>query len=136
MEHRLIKHGFILIFLALITGFVIPAAEAPRLALSAHTIALMSGILLLAIAGIWHRLVLSERQLKVTYWGWIYSSYANWFAILFGALTGAGRMTPLAANGMTGTDFSELVVAFLLVSLSLAALVSASLSIWGVARKS
>ena len=62
MADRLIKHGFILIFLALVTGFVIPQAESPRLALSAHTIGLLSGILLLAVAGIWSRLRLSERQ--------------------------------------------------------------------------
>ncbi len=82
MENRLIRHGFILILLSLFTGFAILAAEAPRLAMSAHTIGLMSGILLLAIAGIWSRLALSEGQLKVTYWGWIYASYANWLGIL------------------------------------------------------
>lgn len=135
MENRLIRHGFILILLSLFTGFAIPAAEAPRLALSAHTIGLMSGILLLAIAGIWSRLALSEGQLKVTYWGWIYASYANWLGIFLGALTGAGRMTPLASKGVTGSDASELLVAFFLISLSLAALVSTALSIYGITRK-
>ena len=135
MENRLIRHGFILILLSLFTGFAIPAAEAPRLALSAHTIGLMSGILLLAIAGIWSRLALSEGQLKVTYWGWIYASYTNWLGILLGALTGAGRMTPLASKGVTGSDASELLVAFFLISLSLAALVSTALSIYGITRK-
>ena len=135
MENRLIRHGFILILLSLFTGFAIPAAEAPRLALSAHTIGLMSGILLLAIAGIWSRLALSEGQLKVTYWGWIYAGYANWLGILLGALTGAGRMTPLASKGVTGSDASELWVAFFLISLSLAALVSTALSIYGITRK-
>lgn len=135
MENRLIRHGFILILLSLFTGFAIPAAEAPRLALSAHTIGLMSGILLLAIAGIWSRLALSEGQLKVTYWGWIYAGYANWLGILLGALTGAGRMTPLASKGVTGSDASELLVAFFLISLSLAALVSTALSIYGITRK-
>lgn len=135
MENRLIRHGFILILLSLFTGFAIPAAEAPRLALSAHTIGLMTGILLLAIAGIWSRLALSEGQLKVTYWGWIYASYANWLGILLGALTGAGRMTPLASKGVTGSDASELLVAFFLISLSLAALVSTALSIYGITRK-
>ena len=78
MTDGLIKHGFILIFLALVTGFAIPQAESPRLALSAHTIGLLSGILLLAIAGIRQRLRLSGRQLLITYWGWVYSGYANW----------------------------------------------------------
>ena len=83
MTDRLIRHGFILIFLALVTGFVIPQTASPRLALSAHTIGLLSGILLLAVAGIWGRLRLSERQLRITYWGWVYSGYANWGGILF-----------------------------------------------------
>ncbi len=135
MPDKLIKHGFILIFLALVTGFAIPQAQSPRLALSAHTIGLFSGILLLAVAGIWERLRLSERQLRVTYWGWVYSGYANWAGILFGSMTGAGRMTPLAANGATGGDLPEMIVGFLLISLSLAALGAAGLSIWGMRAK-
>ena len=76
MERNLVKHGFVLILLSLLTGFVIPIAEAPRLALSAHTIGLISGILLLTLSAVWKYLVLSERQEKVAYWGWLYSSYA------------------------------------------------------------
>ena len=131
MTDRLIMHGFILIFLALVTGFVIPQTASPRLALSAHTIGLLSGILLLAVAGIWGKLCLSERQLRITYWGWVYSGYANWGGILFGAMTGAGRMTPLASNGATGADLPEMLVGFLLISLSLAAFIAAGLSILG-----
>ena len=67
MADRLIKHGFILIFLALVTGFVILQTESPRLALSAHNIGLLSGILLIAVAGVWARLRLSERLLCITY---------------------------------------------------------------------
>ena len=135
MPDKLIKHGFILIFLALVTGFAIPQAQSPRLALSAHTIGLLSGILLLAVAGIWERLRLSERQLRVTYWGWVYSGYANWAGILFGAMVGTGRMTPLASGGATGADLPEILVGFLLISLSFAALIAAGLSIWGMVRK-
>jgi len=135
MTDGLIKHGFILIFLALVTGFVIPQAESPRLALSAHTIGLLSGILLLAVAAIWQRLRLSERQLRITYWGWVYSGYANWAGILFGAMVGAGRMTPLASDGVTGAYLHEKLMGFLLISLSLAAFIAALLSIWGIVRK-
>ena len=135
MTDGLIKHGFILIFLALVTGFAIPQAESPRLALSAHTIGLLSGILLLAVAGIWQRLRLSERQLGGTYWGWVYSGYANWAGILFGAMVGTGRITPLASGGATGAELPEMLVGFLLMSLSLAALIAAGLSIWGLVRR-
>ena len=134
MERNLIKHGFVLILLSLLSGFVIPLAEAPRLALSAHTIGLISGILLLTLSAVWKYLVISERQEKVAYWGWVYSSYANWFAILFGAAVGTGRMTPLASRGTEATDSAELFVGFLLISLSIAALLAVSLSIIGVIR--
>ena len=135
MTDGLIKHGFNLIFLALVTGFAIPQAESPRLALSAHTIGPLSGILLLAVAGIWQRLRLSQRQLRVTYWGWVYSGYTNWAGILFGAMVGTGRMTPLASGGATGAELPEMLVGFLLMSLSLAALIASNLSIWGLVRR-
>jgi len=134
MERNLVKHGFVLILLSLLTGFVIPIAEAPRLALSAHTIGLISGILLLTLSAVRKYLVLSERQEKVACWGWLYSSYANWFAILFGAMVGTGRMTPLASRGIEATDTAELFVAFLLISLSIAALLAVCLSIVGGVR--
>lgn len=134
MERNLIKHGFVLILLALLTGFIIPVTEAPRLALSAHTIGLISGILLLTLSAVWKRLTLSDRQEKLAYWSWIYSSYANWFAILFGAVAGTGRMTPMASRGMEGASSAELFVAFLLISLSVAALLAVGLSIFGLSR--
>ena len=134
MERNLVKHGFVLILLSLLTGLVIPLAEAPRLALSAHTIGLISGILLLTLSAVWKHLVLSDWQEKVAYWGWVYSSYTNWFAILFGAAVGTGRMTPLASRGIEATDAVELFVALLLISLSIAALLAVSLSIIGVIK--
>lgn len=136
MERDLMKHGFILILLSLLTGFAIPAAEAPRLAVSAHTIGLMGGVLLLAVSAVWQKMVLTEKQERVVYWGWVYSSYANWFAILFGAITGAGRMTPVAARGATASDAAEFFVGFLLISLSVAVLLAASLSILGIVKAS
>ena len=134
MERNLVKHGLILIFLSLLTGLIIPATEAPRLALSAHTIAMISGVLLLALSAVWNRVVLSKGQEALAYWSWIYSSYANWFAILFGAVAGTGRLTPLASRGVEAHDSAEVFVAFLLISLSASALLAAGLSIWGLAR--
>jgi hydroxylaminobenzene mutase len=82
MERRLIRHGFILIAVALLSGLVIPAAKIPRLALSAHTIGGMSGILLIVVALVWQRFNLTDRQRRTKYWAWLYSSYVNWLAIL------------------------------------------------------
>ena len=44
-------------------------------------------------------------------------------------------MTPLASSGATGADLPEMLVGFLLISLSLAAFIAAGLSIWGITRK-
>ena len=38
MNRRIIRHGFVLILIALVTGFLLPAMKIPRLGLSAHTI--------------------------------------------------------------------------------------------------
>lgn len=132
MNKAIIKHGFILILLALIGGFFLPAMTVPRLGLSAHTIGVLSGVLLIAIGAIWPIFELSSRQLKVMYWGWVYSSYANWLGCLVGAFTGAGKMTPIAASGAQGGVAAEMVVMALLVSVAITSLVAVALSIWGL----
>lgn len=132
MNRRIIRHGFILIFLALVTGFLLPAVQIPRLGLSAHTIAILSGTLLIAIGAIWANFNLSVRQLQVIYWTWVYSSYANWLGCLVGAFTGAGEMTPVASAGAKGGATAEAVVAALLISVAVTSLVAVALSIWGL----
>jgi hydroxylaminobenzene mutase len=132
MERRIVRHGFILIALALFSGFVVPAAEIPRLALSAHTIGVLGGVLLIAIGAVWHQFSLSRHQTRVLFWSWIYSSYVNWIGILVGALFGTGRMTPVASAGAVGPAAAEAVVSLLLVSVGVASLVAVGMSVWGL----
>ena len=134
MNRPIIRHGFVLILLALLTGFLLPAAEIPRLGLSAHTIAILSGVLLIGVGAVWPLFQLSARQCQVMYWTWVYSSYANWLGCLIGAFTGAGRMTPVASSGMEAGAVAEAVVAALLLSGALTSLVAVGLSIWGLRR--
>ena len=134
MNNRILQHGFILILLALLTGFLLPLAQLPRLGLSAHTIGLLGGTLLIAIGAIWSRFSLSSRQSKLMYWAWVYSSYANWLGCLIGAMTGAGRMTPISSGGLEAGELPEAIVAFLLVSVAISSLVAVALSLWGLAR--
>ncbi|TVQ42268.1 MAG: hydrogenase [Wenzhouxiangella sp.] len=126
------QHGFILVLIALLTGFLLPVLQIPRLGLSAHTIGLLSGVLLIAIGAIWSMFSLSARQLVVMYWSWVYSSYANWLGCLLGAITGAGLMTPIASSGATAGRGAELVVAVLLASVAISSLIAVALSIWGL----
>lgn len=136
MNRSLLRHGFILVLLSLFSAFFIPKLAIPRLGLSAHTIGILSGTLLIAIAAVWQQFSLSSRQQVLMYWSWVYSSYANWLGCLLGALFGAGKMTPVAAAGTTGSAFAEAIVAFLLVSVAVVSLIAVGLSIWGLRSKS
>ena len=124
MTDRLIKHGFILIFLALVTGFVIPQTESPRLCtigayyrpVKRYIIACRCrhmGQVALVRASIAHHLlglgVFGLCQL---------GRHSVWRD------DGVRPMTPLASDGATGAAFPEMLVGFLLISLSLAALVA------------
>jgi hydroxylaminobenzene mutase len=132
MNKNAIRHGFILIGLALALGLAIPSMEVPRLGLSAHTIGVLSGVLLLAVGSIWQLFSLSSRQLTVLYWAWLYSSYVNWLAVLFGAVFGSGGMTPVASGDYQGSPFIEGVVTVLLVSVVISSFLAVGLSIWGL----
>ena len=132
MNVSLFRHGFFLILLALVGGFFVPAMAVPRLGLSAHTIGVLSGVLLIAIGVIWQHFRLSSTQTAWLKWSWLYSSYANWLACIVGAVLGAGTMTPLASAGLVGTDFAEALMAALFGSVAVASLIAVGLSLWGL----
>lgn len=132
MTRRLIRHGFILILIALVSALFIPAMPIPRLGLSAHTIGILSGVLLIAVGSIWTQFSLSPRQTQILYWSWLYSSYVNWLGCLLGAVLGAGKATPLASAGTVGSSDAEAVVGLLLGSVALASFIAVGLSLWGL----
>jgi hydroxylaminobenzene mutase len=135
MNRNMIRHGFILIFIALVFGLFIPAMALPRLGLSAHTIGIMSGVLLIAIGAVWPQFSLSTRQAQVMHGAWLYSSYVNWLGCLLGAILGAGKMTPLASAGAVGHPAAEGLVAVLLISVAVVSFIAAGLSLWGLRSK-
>ena len=132
MNRSLFRHAFVLILLALVGAFFVPTMAIPRLGLSAHTIGLLSGVLLIALGVIWQQFELSSTQRFWLKWFWLYSSYANWLGCLLGAIFGAGRMTPIAASGAVGPDWAEAVVAVVLGSVAITSLIAAGLSLWGL----
>ncbi len=132
MNRSIIRHGFILILIALVSGLFVPVMPIPRLGLSAHTIGVLSGILLISIGAIWQQFTLSLRQTQVIYWSWLYSSYVNWLGCLVGAIFGAGEFTPLASAGVVGSQVAEASVAILLSSVALTSFIAVGLSLWGL----
>ena len=134
MNRLQIQLGFVLILLALLTGFGMPLFRSPRLGLTAHIVGVTGGLVLIVLGALAGSFILGARAAAVMMWSWVYAAYANWIASLLGALTGASRHTPIAGVGTTGDPLSEAVVEFLLVSLSLAALVGTGLAVWGFRR--
>ncbi len=132
MNASLMRHGFVLILLALVSGLFVPAMAVPRLGLSAHTIGVLGGVLLIAVAAIWQAFRLSATQRRWLAGAWLYSGYVNWLGCLLGAVLGAGESTPLASGGRVGPPLAEALVAALLGSVAVASFVAVGLSLWGL----
>jgi len=132
MNVSLFRYAFVLILASLIGAFFVPAMAVPRLGLSAHTIGILSGVLLITVGVIWPHFLLTQAQGAWLKWSWIYSSYANWLGCLVGAVFGAGKLTPVASAGLVGADLAETAVAILLGSVGVASLIAVGLSLWGL----
>jgi hydroxylaminobenzene mutase len=116
--NRLILLGLILFLIGLAIGFVVHNTANPRMALSAHMEGIMNGMFLMIPGLIWQRLMLSNLLLKLTFWLALYGTFANLTAVIFAAITGSGKMMPIA-GGQEGTVMAEGLITFLLISLSL-----------------
>lgn len=132
MNRLLVQLGFLLILLALLTGLAVPYFATPRLGLAAHLAGVMGGLVLFALGALAGKFALGKRAAAVMMWCWVYAAYANWVGSVLGAMTGASRLTPIAGAGRTADPTSEAVVAFLLLSLALAAIVGTALAVWGL----
>ena len=133
LSHKLVRHGVILFLLGLLTGFVIPIMQNPRMGLASHLEAVMNGMFLILLGLIWHKLRLSVGALK---WGYVLSlfgTYTNWVTNLLAAIWGAGaEMMPIAGGGHQGVAWQEVLIKIGLVSLSFAMVTVCVLVLWGL----
>ena len=135
-RQRLIWHGMLLFLFGLLTGLTLPILTIPRLGLSAHLEALMSGMFLMILGLIWSQVKLRPRAKTVTFWLALYAAYVNWGSVLLAGLLGAGRMLPIAAAGHPpATAWKEGLVGFGLITLSVAIVVCCTLVLWGLSKE-
>ena len=134
MNRMIIRHGFIVILLGLLGGFAVPAMKIPRLGVSAHTIGVLSGVLLISVGAVWQQFRLSEGQLRVMAGSWLYAGYVNWLGVIVAGFAGTGRATPVASGGVEGEPMMELVVMVMLVTVGIASLLAAILSLIGLRK--
>lgn len=116
--NKLVFLGLILFLLGLLIGLFVQNMTNPRMALAAHLEGIMNGMFLIILGLIWNRLILSKTVFKVTFWLTAYGTFANLAAVIIAALTGFGKMMPIA-GGQEGTEIIEGLISFLLISLAL-----------------
>lgn len=116
---KLIFLGVFLFLLGLIIGLCIPIMTNPRMGLTAHLEGVMNGMFVVILGLIWGKILLKDKWLTYTYWMTLYGSFANFVAVTIAAITGAGKMMPIA-GGKEGSFVVEGIISFLLISLSLA----------------
>jgi len=124
-EPSLLRAGFVLFTLALLTGFAIPAFLNHRMALAAHVTGILNALILMALGLAWGILAVSPLQAKLTRGAFIYATYANWGTSCLAVAWGTTRLTPLLGAGYGAAPWKETMVLALRVSFTLAILAGA-----------
>lgn len=114
--------GVLLFLFGLLIGLFIPIMANPRMGLSAHLEGTMNGMFLVILGLLWNKLFIKDRLLTSIFWLSVFGSFANVTAVLISAITGAGKLMPIA-GGKEGTWIIEGFIFFLLISLAIAMIV-------------
>ena len=132
-SHCLLQIGVALFLFTSFWGFAVEYVAAPRLGLSAHSLAALQGVILLVLGLVWPGLSLAAATSWIALWCLIYSTFAILAAYLTGAIRGAGNETmPLAAGAAHGSPFVEVVIKIMAYSSAPTGIVSFALVLWGL----
>jgi hydroxylaminobenzene mutase len=132
-ERRLLRHGFALFLLALLSGLVAYGLANPRMGVAAHVEGVVNGIFLMVLGVGWSRLQLSERAAAWAYWAGVVGAYANWAVPLFSAAVGASQ-PKLAGAGFQAAPWAETLLSISPVGGVLAPILCSALVLWGLRR--
>jgi (hydroxyamino)benzene mutase len=131
-ELTLIRAGFILFTLALLTGIAVPAFLNPRMAVATHLTAVLNALLLIALGLTWELLALGAVQAKLTRAAFLYGGYVSWGASCLAAAWGTSHFTPLAGAGHAAAPWKEALVGDLQISVVLVILAGAVSVVYGL----
>ena len=119
-DRFLVRAGFLLFTLALLTGFAIPAFLNQKMALAAHLTGVLNALVLMVLGLAWGLFAVSPLQAKLTRGAFLYATYVNWGTSCLAASWGTNRLTPLSGSGYGAAPWQESVVQALQVSLAIA----------------
>src|SRR5262245_36893297 len=109
-DRHLIRAGFFLILLAMLTGLLIPAVRNPRMALAAHVTGTMAGLTLVVVGLAWAYIVRSAAIGRAMRYLLLFAAFGNWIAGVLAAAFGTNRLTPLNGGPGASVPWQEGVV--------------------------
>lgn len=132
-----LRHGASMTLLGLLSGFTPLFAKAPTAALSAHTIGVIQGALLFAMAGAWPFLRASSRAKAFIRGSLLIGLYCNWLGAQLAGFWSAKAMFVVTGARMPegASGWMEVVVGVLL-NLSVLVLISCVAILWVSRRRS
>ena len=131
-NRTLVRAGFLLFTLALLTGLAIPGFLNPKMALGAHITGILSGLMLIVLGLSWGMLSLKAGQERLTSGTFLYANFANWIGSCLAAAWGTSLLTPISAAGHSAEPWKEGLVAVIQLSVALTALTGDVLVIYGL----
>ena len=130
-NRRLMWHGMLLFLIGLLTGFAEQHFANIRMGLAAHLEGVMNGTFLLALGAAWPEVRLSPPIKAVAYWTALYGTYGNWIMTTLAAVFGTAALSPITGTGHQGLPWQESLVTGGFMSVGIAIVVSAAMTLWG-----
>jgi len=134
-KRTLIRHGFFLFLLGLLSGFLEQKFVNPRMGLAAHLEGVMLGTFVIALGAVWLEVNLSPKLKSMTYWLVLYGAYVNWATTALAAALGSSALSPITGAGHSAPPWQDTLVTVLFMSVGLTTMASTLLVLWGLRRR-
>ena len=127
-----VRHGFALILLSLLGGVLTPFLVNPRMGVGAHTLGVLGGLVLIALAATASVFRLSPELRRTMHNCWLSASYLNWAGTLLAGATGASFLTPIAGAGTAGSVAAEVAVISVYVTVGITSVAGTLIALYGL----
>jgi hypothetical protein len=118
-RRRLLRHGFVFLFLALWLGLAIMVFPRPMKWMVGHLTALLTAVILLSVGHAWRDLALTARQRTIAFWCGLVGAYDGFIANIWSAafnIPGPATSPGELPTGLSGAVF---LLMFLIVVVTL-----------------
>lgn len=133
-KRTLIRHGFVLFLLGLLSGFAEQKFVNPRMGLAAHLEGVMLGTFVIVLGAVWQEVNLSPKLKVAAYWLTLYSAYFNWATTVLAAVLGSAALSPITGAGHSAPPGQETLITVLFMSVGLTTMAATLLVLWGLRR--